>query len=530
VTDSVSDHVDVAVIGLGPCGLMLTQLLALEGLRVAAIDRSRLPIPYPRATHLDDETMRAFQTAGLAHLEKTFSLVGNYNWYDPEWRLLMTMSMNRGRTEQGWQSDYMFHQPDFEAVLRGRAISRPETTTYFGWEAIELSQTDTEATVTLRHASSGQTAHAAGKSQGKGARNGAPDSSRKLTASFVVGADGANSFVRAAMGCTTVDYGATHRSLIVDILPFVASENLAGGYFGRDSFIQAGLRNPLTYVAIAEPLLRFEEMLRPDDDTAEFDSLEHVHALLEPWLKPDQYRVLRADVYEWDALVAEPWQVGRVFVAGDAAHEMPPHLGQGMCSGVRDAMSLAWKLGRVVRGDSSPELLQTYETERKPHITELTVQSAAMANQIEAVNPTEIEATDGATTETDWPRPRLGRGVRADDGDELAGTLSAQPTLQTGDKLDDVVGYHFAVVADESCLIGVSADTTRALGTMNVEVIGVSSGEVRDWLLSLDTAAVIIRPDRYLFGSARNSVELDALVARLAETLQDTRLGSVANA
>ena len=110
MTRSESETVDVAVVGLGPTGLILAQLLGYEGVRVAAIDRSRLPIPYPRATHLDDETMRSFQTAGLAELEKTFSLVGNYNWYDPEWRLLMTISMNRGRTAQksrrttGWPS------------------------------------------------------------------------------------------------------------------------------------------------------------------------------------------------------------------------------------------------------------------------------------------------------------------------------------------------------------------------------------------------------------------------------------------
>jgi 3-(3-hydroxy-phenyl)propionate hydroxylase len=415
MTHSASEHVDVAVIGLGPCGLILTQLLAYEGLRVAAIDRSRLPIPYPRATHLDDETMRSFQTAGLAELEKTFSLVGNYNWYDPEWRLLMTISMNRGLTEQGWQSDYMFHQPDFEAVLRGRAVSRDETSTYLGWETVELSETDSAVALTLREASAGRTQQVLGKTQGKGARDEGSPRSQLLTASFVVGCDGANSFVRPRMGGTQVNYGATHRSLIVDILPFVSSEVLEGGHFGRDSFIQPGLRNPLTYVAIREPFLRFEEMLRPEDDTAAFDSLEHVHALLEPWLKPDEYRILRADVYQWDAQVADPWRAGPLFIAGDAAHEMPPHLGQGMCSGIRDAMNLAWKLGRVVRRDSSPELLDTYESERRPHTTELVVQSAEMANAVEALDPAALAGKEPETREAEWPRPRLGPGARAAD-------------------------------------------------------------------------------------------------------------------
>jgi 3-(3-hydroxy-phenyl)propionate hydroxylase len=512
MTSSECETVDVAVVGLGPTGLILAQLLAYEGVRVAAIDRSRLPIPYPRATHLDDETMRSFQTAGLAELEKTFSLVGNYNWYDPEWRLLMTISMNRGLTEQGWQSDYMFHQPDFEAVLRGRAVSRAQTSTYFGWEAIELGQADAAVTLTLREASAGRTQQVFGKTQGKGSREDASGGSRLVTASYVVGCDGANSFVRTQMGGTHINYGATHRSLIVDILPFVSSEALAGGHFGRDSFIQPGLRNPLTYVAIAEPLLRFEEMLRPDDDTAEFDSLEHVHALLEPWLKPDEYRVLRADVYQWDALVADPWRAGRLFVAGDAAHEMPPHLGQGMCSGIRDAMNLAWKLGRVVRGESPPRLLDTYESERRPHTTELVAESAAMANAVEALDPADLAGKEPEVREAEWPRPRLGPGVRADDDDELSGRLSPQPTLEGGKKLDDVVGYRFAAVGNDGCLAGISADTKRSLEGLNVRLITTGSGQVHDWLADVGAAAVILRPDRYIFGSAQSSEELDALV------------------
>ena len=519
MTSSESEPVDVAVVGLGPTGLILVQLLAYEGLRVAAIDRSRLPIPYPRATHLDDETMRSFQTAGLAELEKTFSLVGNYNWYDPEWRLLMTISMNRGLTEQGWQSDYMFHQPDFEAVLRGRAVSRAETSTYFGWEAIDLVQADAGVTLTLREASAGRTQQVFGKPQGKGAREESSQGSRFVTASYVMGSDGANSFVRTQMGGTHINYGATHRSLIVDILPFVSSEALAGGHFGRDSFIQPGLRNPLTYVAIAEPLLRFEEMLRPDDDTAEFDSLEHVHALLEPWLKPDEYRVLRADVYQWDALVADPWRAGRLFLAGDAAHEMPPHLGQGMCSGVRDAMNLAWKLGRVVRGESPPELLDTYESERRPHTTELVVQSAAMANAVEALDPADLVGKEPEAREAEWPRPRLGPGVRADDDDELSGRLSPQPTLEPGKKLDDVVGYRFAIVGDDGCLAGIGPDTKRSLEGLNVRLISTGSGQAHDWLTDVGAAAVILRPDRYIFGSAHSSKELDGLVHSLMEML-----------
>lgn len=149
------------------------------------------------------------------------------------------------------------------------------------------------------------------------------------------------------IGASQVDHHATHRSLIVDIYPLVDDHALAGS---TDAFIQGGIRNPLTVLATQHPRLHIEEMLRPDDDAYEFERTEHAYDLISRWLKPHEYRVLRSDVYEWRSLTADPWRVGRVFLAGDAAHTMPPHLGQGMCSGIRDSANLAWKLGRVLRG------------------------------------------------------------------------------------------------------------------------------------------------------------------------------------
>ncbi|RBM11592.1 hypothetical protein DI005_33700 [Prauserella sp. PE36] len=497
MTRHTTDDVDVAVIGCGTTGLALTRLLAMEGLRIAAIDPARVPRAFPRATHLDDETMRAFQTLGLGHLEERFSLSGVYRFYDPQWRPVMEFPFNKGITEQGWHSDYMFHQPDFEAVLRGHAHNHPETTSFFGWDAIELTSSADGVRVRLRERATGE--------------------EHELTASFLVGCDGANSFVREQLGCTQTDYGATHRSLIVDILPFVQKESLAG----RDAFIQGGIRNPLTFLATAEPLLRFEQLLRHDDDTAAFERLDHVYELLSPWLSADEYRVLRADVYEWDAVVAEPWRSGAVFLAGDAAHEMPPHLGQGMASGIRDAMNIAWKLGRVVRGESPREILDTYETERKPHMTEFVKLAAQMANEIEAMQPqAPEEGADVPVTERETLRPQLGAGIWAGD-DEFAGRLSAQPRLASGQRIDDVAGYRFAVVAAEDCVAQLGEATQATLRSLNAEVIVADSDESKSWLKSLDTVAIVIRPDRYLFGTAATAAQLDALVARLDTELTE---------
>lgn len=496
-TNGVADQVDVLVVGCGTTGLALVRLLQLEGLRVAAVERGRLPINFPRATKLDDETMRAWQTLGLSHLEKNFSLVGKYRFYDAEWHVLMEMDLNRGLTEQGWQSDYMFHQPDFESVLRGYAQSDANTSTYFGWEVVSLEESGDEVLVDIRELST--------------------DQHRQIRAAFVVGADGANSRVRKMMGIDQIDYHATHRQLITDLVPFVENDSLPG----RDTFIRGGIRNPLTFVPIAEPRLRFELMLRPDDDAADFERTEKAAEMLAPWFTPDQYRLLRSDVYEWRSVIADPWRVGRVLLAGDAAHTMPPHLGQGMCSGIRDATGLAWKLKRVVRGESPLSLLDTYETERSPHVEVFVALAAQMANQIENMEMPAPGADDSEpeTTKVEPLRPRLGPGVRAPDSDEIAGTLSAQPELSDGRRLDDVVGYRFAVVGDAACLEQITDDAKARLRQLDAVVLHEQSGQLADWIAGLDVSAVIIRPDRYIYGGARSTAELDALVSRLDATL-----------
>jgi 3-(3-hydroxy-phenyl)propionate hydroxylase len=201
---------------------------------------------------------------------------------------------------------------------------------------------------------------------------------------------------------------------------------------------------------------------------------------------------------------------------------MPPHLGQGMCSGIRDATNLAWKLARVVRGRSPISLLDTYETERSPHVETYVVVAAEMANQIENMEAPAARGDDDhhevVKMEADALRPRLGPGVRAGGTDDFAGTLSAQPKLADGQALDDAVGYRFAIVAEPCCLADTSAATKALLQLLEIAVID-ASGEAADWIAGLNVSAVLIRPDRYIFGSAHNAAEVDALVSKLDAAL-----------
>lgn len=488
--------VDVAVIGCGTTGLALACLLSEAGIDVAAVDRYRLQVQHPRATHLDDETMRAFQTLGLQELERTFSPVGKYRFYDRDWKACMEISLDRGMTEQGWRSDYMFHQPDFEAILRGRLGASSHAEIFFGWEVIELTEVGERVEVAMRETSSGQ--------------------ERVLNASFVVGSDGAGSLVRRTMGCELIDFEASHRSLIVDILPLVERPDSLPD---RDCFSQGGVANPITYVPIAAPLLRFELMLRPQDDAEEFERPERVYEMLAPWFEPDQYRILRDDVYEWRSIVPKPWRRNRMMIAGDAAHTMPPTLGQGMCSGIRDALNLAWKLPRIVRGESPIELLETYESERSPHVSVFVEVSARLANEIDHMTPVAPpEGLAPPVKESEVLRPQLGPGIWEEG--ELAGLLSAQPKLSDGRLLDDEVGFRFAVVGDPDTIAEAAEETKSNWRSLDVAVLEGRHDEVVAWVKSLGAGAVVIRPDRYVFGLAATGADLDRLTGLLESQLQ----------
>ena len=495
MTDS-AEHFDVAVVGCGTTGLTLAHLLARADVRVAVIDRGRLPVSFPRATHLDDETMRAFQTLGVAHMEPRYIGVGTYRFLDPRGTVVMEFNMNRGLTDQGWNSDYMFHQPDWESVLRGFIEEASSATSYYGRQLLDIDDDDSAARLLLRDISSG--------------------AETRISAGYVVGCDGAHSAVRKLMGAEHVDYHATHRSLIVDIEPFVTSPGLPGNL---DSFIQAGLRNPVTFLYLSRGMLRFEWLLRPDDDTREFEQLRRVYALLEPWFRPSEYRIARADVYQWQAVVADRWRNRRLFIAGDAAHETPPHLGQGMCTGIRDATNLAWKLPLVVRGEAPAELLDTYESERKPHTTVFIETAAMMANQIEDMVevPAHMEPPPPEARKT--LRPPLGPGV-VNAGDPWAGTLSEQPRLADGTRLDDLVGFRFALVGSDAVLGDVVAAAGRSLARLGIQVISASSDGLKAWLSRLAVGAVLVRPDRYLFGTADTPADVEALIASLEAVLQ----------
>lgn len=488
---------DVIVVGAGPSGLATALLLAGQDVKVAIVDPNRIVCQHPRATHLDDETMRTLQTLGAQDLEPNFLQQTGWTLHAPDGREFLELSMPAFETEQGWFTDYMFHQPDFESRLRGLLADKPNAHLWLGWSADQLEQSDSGVTLTV-------------VDQSSGARE-------VLTAKYLVGADGAGSFVRRAMRADVEDLQGTQRSLIIDVHPFEHPESLPKS----SGFILCERELPVIYVPIFPPKLRFEFMLSASDDAHDLERPESVYKLLSRWFKPGSYRILRADTYEWHAHLVSGWRSGRVFLAGDAAHEMPPMLGQGMCSGLRDAMNLAWKLALVVLGESPTTLLDSYESERSPHVRPLIEESARQSNIIEGIGRgAEPPMSDGPQVIERHHVP-LGPGL-LDESSRSISVLAPQPRGVTGERLDDATGYRFVVMGDPEVIASVSDDVRGVWADLGAVVLTSFGEAVESWLDEHGAAVAIVRPDRYVFAMSDDTAGLEDVSLQLLNALRGT--------
>ena len=348
-----------------------------------------------------------------------------------------------------------------------------------------------------------------------------PAQSRELTTRYVVGCDGARSLVRDVIGTSMQDLGLHQPWLVVDV---VASPRSERARRLPDYTVQhCDPRRPMTRVHVKGTRHRWEIMLMPGDDEAEMVKPARVWSLLADAIGPDDARIERSAVYTFHSLVAAPWRRGRVLLAGDSAHQTPPFLGQGMCAGIRDASNLAWKLRMVVAGAADESLLDTCEAERGPHVREFIELAVRLGAVIQATDPEVAAARDaefraGGPELFDFPQPRLGPGVWVA-GSPACGVVFPQPRLADGRRLDEVVGNRFALLS----LVPVDvrarrADDGRGDG-LDLAVVDAPGPAVAEWLAAREAVAVIVRPDRYVFATARVEPEirraLDELESRL---------------
>jgi len=327
-----------------------------------------------------------------------------------------------------------------------------------------------------------------------------------LRADRVVGCCGARSIVRQAIGSDHDDLGLHQPWLVVDL---VLEREIA---LPEQTVQYCNPARPVTFVKVTGQRRRWEIMLMPGDAPDEMTREETVWRLLAPWLGPGDARIERGALYTFHSLVATRWRDRRLLIAGDAAHQTPPFLGQGMCAGIRDAANLAWKLGRVAKGLAPDAFLDTYQTEREAHVRVFIETAVRLGNIIQTTDPQVAAERDRRFLATGKEEivnlsPRLGPGAHA--GATPAGEIFPQPRLADGRRLDAAIGgYRFALLADRDALDdGLAAQC----GASDIAAVA-ADGEAAEWLCRHGARAALLRPDRYLYGLAPDAATARALV------------------
>ena len=480
---------DVVIVGLGPTGATLAGLLGQQGVATLVLDREAEAYHLPRAVHFDDEVMRVLQTVGIADAMAQHCHVNpGMKFVASDGRVLLDWPRPQELTSQGWHASYRFHQPQLEVQLR-RALDRlPTVEVATLCEVKELAQDDEVATVTFEDRRDGRL--------------------RNIRARYVVGCDGANSLVHRRIGGGMIDFGFEERWLVIDTLLKRPMPEL-----GDHSIQFCDPVRPATYVRGTGNRRRWEITVLDEEDSAAIVSPERTWQLLSNWLTPEDAELERTAVYTFKSRIAGQWRNGRLLIAGDAAHLTPPFMGQGMCAGIRDASNLAWKLALCARGCAPDGLLDTYESERVPHAQayiETAVRLGHLINQAdtEAALRAALKMPDG-TAQMNSIAPRLGPGLSA--GDEThRGLLGWQMTSESGLKIDDQAGHNFLLIADST----MTSHIDPMPGLLVVDDRTCSSATT--YLAELGCRAVMLRPDRYVLGTASTAAEL----ADLCRTVQ----------
>ncbi|HTH60733.1 MAG TPA: bifunctional 3-(3-hydroxy-phenyl)propionate/3-hydroxycinnamic acid hydroxylase [Paraburkholderia sp.] len=548
---------DVAIIGAGPVGLMIANILGLRGVRVTLVERLAEIIDYPRAIGLDDEALRVFQSVGLA--DELLPHTTPDHWMRFVTKDGHCFASIEPRTDEfGWSRRNAFLQPIADRVLYDGLTRFPHVQVLFGHSVESFTQDPDGVSIEARDA------------------NGAVVSIR---ASHMVGADGGNSFVRRVLNVPFEGRTKPNQWIVVD----VRNDPVGSPHI----YMHCDHERPYVSAALPHGIRRFEFMVMPGETEEELSKPENMAALIRKIVAdPDKVDYIRKRVYTHNARLASTFRVDRILLAGDAAHIMPVWQGQGYNSGIRDANNLGWKLAMVVKGTASSRLLDTYTMERRAHARSM-IHLSEVAGDIFAPNtPFGRRFRDLFVRSFNLfpsvkryfvemrfkPMPRYESGVvllpeqkhaggwlarvlersgnsapgrllglmseKRDSflgqlaygknklADSPVGRLFIQPRVRTADgqvmRLDDAIGNHFVVLGwGTDPTFGLTNDA-RALAERigirfvigkpdvqlrytedvpeGVDAIGDVTGRIKDWFSRIPQSVALLRPDRFVAG------------------------------
>ncbi len=518
---------DVVIVGYGPVSMIQAALLAQRGLKVIVVERFPTRFAQGRAGHFDGEIFRTFQRLGIAaDMELLTRPMLEWHLTTADMEVLATVKL--GESGAGWKDSYLSYQPEWEIVFDAR-VRELGVRVFMGLNAIRLEQDAERIHLTVTPFDESGTKPI--------------EETCVIDAAFVLGADGANSFIRTTLGIERHDLGfRANDQLVIDFEHADPDRDLPS------------LPEVFQVLDIYRPRLagrwsggrfsRWEFHARPGESREELGSEESCWKFLADWgVKPGDGRIARHSVYSFESKLANQWRVGRALLVGDAAHTMPPFRGQGLCSGIRDALNLSWKLPAVLAGEAPLEFLDTYQTERMRHAEEMIELSMAFGRMALMTDPEQAQQRDAMFRSGPPPQappfPRLGAGIlRSEDAPDAHitdGRPSRQARVARGrefDRLDEFMSPGWRIVARHPVTPELFNERQRAfIARLKIETAHVSKGataqyididcEYDMWYRVTGRKAFVIRPDHYVFGSVRTMEELPALLDELADTLAE---------
>ncbi|KVA46622.1 bifunctional 3-(3-hydroxy-phenyl)propionate/3-hydroxycinnamic acid hydroxylase [Burkholderia cepacia] len=531
------ERTSVAIVGAGPNGVAMANLLGLYGIATVIVEKAADVVEFPRAVGIDDEALRMFQTAGLAD-ELSRDIIQNVPLRMFKANGECFADIRPSIREFGWWRRNIFMQQLAERTLRSGLDRYPHVSLRTSEEVVDVEQDDGGVTLQVRRADGRQYA---------------------LQADYVVAADGGRSPMRELLGVTLA--GTTHpiKWVVVDV------KN--AGLDQPCTALNCDPRRPNVCIYLPFDFRRWEFLVFPHEDEAAIAQPDSIRALIAPYVDDiDRVEIVRARTYTHHSRVAERFVVGRVAFVGDAAHLSPPWIGQGLNAGLRDVGNLAWKLAGIVRGALHPGVISTYESERRDHakaMIDLADTFGAMlmpTNRLVAfVRDRVLGLVRFAPGLKDYilqmrfkPMPSYTRGIVLPGGSDAVGRMIVQPDVETADgvrrKLDDVLGPWFSIVGwqcdPQACLSDDDRAYWTSLGAVFVQVSRSRSGSSRArrvtsvhgsacvedvdnalaaWFDRHAGPLVVVRPDRYVaaqtdaVGMARATAAFQAFAPRQRE-------------